>query len=85
MVEASPTITLTPDDLQSLADRLYSRGVSKLLDDMPSVQADMRHASRAIRVLLTEIDKVAAVANSVTTPLNSMAHSLANLRITVEA
>ena len=73
----SKSITLNPTELQTLADRLYSRGVSKLLDDSPSMQTDLRIASQAIRVLLNEIDKVAAVANDV-------AHQLKNLRVAVE-
>jgi len=73
----SKSITLNPTELQTLADRPYSRGVSKLLDDSPSMQTDLRIASQAIRVLLNEIDKVAAVANDV-------AHQLKNLRVAVE-
>jgi hypothetical protein len=76
MAESKPT-TMTANEVQSLADRLFSRGVSKLLDDSPSMQADLRTASRVIRSLLSEIDKVAAIANDV-------AHNLAHLRVTVD-
>ena len=51
--------------MQTLADRLYSRGVSRLLDDSPSMQTDLRIVSQAIRVLLNEMDKVAAIAGDV--------------------
>jgi hypothetical protein len=71
-------ITLTTSELQTLADRLYSRGVSKLLDDSPSMQADLRIASSAIRVLLSEVDRVAAVAGDIE-------RTLRNLKIAVEA
>jgi hypothetical protein len=70
--------TLTTAELQHLADRLYSRGVSRMLDDSPSMQVDLRIASRALRVLLSEIDRVASVAND-------LERTLRNLRITIDA
>ena len=57
-----PTIQkLTIDEAQNLADRLLSRGVSKLLNDQPELQRDMRTAARVIRALLSKIDRAAAI------------------------
>ncbi len=56
---------------------LYSRGVSKLLDDSPSLQADLRTASRLLRTLLGKIDAAAAKAGEI-------AKLLANMRIEIE-
>ena len=71
-----PTIFKTTD-IHTLADRLYSRGVSRLLDDSPSMQADLRTASRVLRALLSKIDAVAAKANET-------AQLLAEVRIEIE-
>ncbi len=76
MAEPNAT-TLTPDNMQALADRLYSRGVSKLFDDSSSMQTDLRTASRVIRELLSQIDRAASVAGD-------LAYTLAHLRVTVE-
>jgi len=51
--------------------------VSKLFDDSPSMQADLRTASRILRALLGRIDAVAAKANET-------AALLANLRVEIE-
>ena len=40
-----PTHTFSRNDIQGLARRLADRGRSGMLDDMPSVQADMRSAA----------------------------------------
>ncbi len=61
MANQDHTQTLTVAEVQHLADRLFSRGVSKLLDDMPSTQTDMRAASRVIRALLNRVDRAAAM------------------------
>jgi hypothetical protein len=45
------TKTITIRDVQSLADRLLSRGSTKLLDDRPEQQGDMRLAATVIRAL----------------------------------
>ena len=45
------TKTITIRDVQSLADRLLSRGSTKLLDDKPEQQGDMRLAAHALRAL----------------------------------
>jgi hypothetical protein len=50
---------LTADEVQHLADRTYRRGISKVLDDMPSVQADMRQAARVIWALVTAYELAA--------------------------
>jgi hypothetical protein len=71
-----PTI-FKVSDIETLADRLYSRGVSKLLDDSPSLQADLRTASRLLRTLLGKIDAAAAKAGEI-------AQLLANMRIEIE-
>jgi predicted RNA-binding Zn ribbon-like protein len=52
---------LTTDEAQNLADRLQSRGVSKLLDDQPELQRDMRTAAWVIRALLSKVDHAAAI------------------------
>src|SRR5262245_23690988 len=44
-----------------LADRLLSHSVSKLLDDQPELQRDMRTAARVIRALLSKVDRAAAI------------------------
>jgi hypothetical protein len=64
-------------EIENLADRLYSRGISKMFDDSPSLQQDLRTASRIIRAMLGKIDAVAAKANET-------AALLANLRLEVE-
>ena len=43
--------TITIRDIQSLADRLLSRGVSKLSDDRPEHAGDLRLAARALRAM----------------------------------
>jgi hypothetical protein len=64
-------------DIHILADRPYSRGVSRMLDDSPSMQADLRTASRVLRALLGNIDAVAA-------KTNETAQLLAEMRIELE-
>jgi hypothetical protein len=74
----SKSITLNPSELQSLADRLYSRGISEFSTHTTERSRDLRIASQALRVLLNEIDKVDAIAGDV-------AHQLRNLGVTVES
>jgi hypothetical protein len=62
-------ITLTQDDMQTLADRLYSRGVSKLSADTTEQATDLRVASRVIRRLLHELDAAASVAGDLSRAL----------------
>jgi hypothetical protein len=50
---------LTAGEVSSLADRTYARGISKMLDDMPSVQADMRQAARVIWALVVAYELAA--------------------------
>ena len=69
--------TMTLAELNHLADRLYSRDVSELSTVTTEQSRDLRIASQALRVLLHEIDRVAAVAND-------LGHTLTNLRISVE-
>jgi hypothetical protein len=52
-------LKLTADEVSSLADRTYRRGISRVLDDMPSVQADMRQAARVIWALVTAYELAA--------------------------
>lgn len=40
---------LTVNELQSLADRLLSRGVSKLFSDQPELQRDLKAAATALQ------------------------------------
>jgi hypothetical protein len=73
----SKSIKLTAKEIQTLADRLTSRGVSRVLDDQPEMQRDMRIAARVIRTLLHEVDRVAAICSDA-------AHLLRNLSVEVE-
>jgi hypothetical protein len=43
--------TITIRDVQSLADRLLSRGLSKLSDDRPEHAGDLRLAAKVIRAM----------------------------------
>jgi hypothetical protein len=49
--DPSPKI-LTADDIQALADRLLSRGVSSLMQDQPELQRDFRLAAAALTALV---------------------------------
>ncbi len=42
---------ITIHDIQSLADRLSSRGTSKLSDDRPEHAGDLRLAAKALRAM----------------------------------
>jgi hypothetical protein len=53
------SITLNPPDLQNLADRLLSRGISKLPTDTTEQSRDLRVASRVIRRSIHELDAAA--------------------------
>jgi len=52
---ADKRTTLTASDIQALADRLLSRGVSKLVTDRPESQRDLRAAARVIRALASDL------------------------------
>ena len=43
--------TITIRDIQALADRLLSRGLSKLSDDRPEHAGDLRLAAKVIRAM----------------------------------
>jgi hypothetical protein len=43
--------TITIRDIQSLADRLLSRGSSKLSDDRPEHAGDLRLAAKVLRAM----------------------------------
>ena len=43
--------TITIPEIRSLADRLLSRGVSKLSDDRPEHAGDLRLAAKVIRAM----------------------------------
>ncbi len=43
--------TITIPEIQSLAERLLSRGVSKLSDDRPEHAGDLRLAAKVIRAM----------------------------------
>jgi hypothetical protein len=64
-------------EIEALADRLYGRGVSKLLDDSPALAIDLRTPSRVLRALLSKIDGAAA-------KTKEAAELLAQLRVQVE-
>ncbi len=69
--------TLTAGEVTYLADRLYGRSTSLLMDIQPEVCRDMCMASRVIRALLHEVDRIAA-------RCEDDAHTLRNLKIDVE-
>jgi hypothetical protein len=71
----SKTTTLTSSELGALADRLFARGVSQLSTDRTEQSRDLRIA---IRELLNQVDRAAGITGD-------LAHSLHNLRISVEA
>ena len=52
--------TLTVPEAQGLADRLLSRSLSALFVASPEVRRDLCMASRAIRSMLHEVDRMAA-------------------------
>jgi len=74
----SKTTTLTSSELGALADRLFARGASAFDTYTEQQSRDLRVASRAIRALLSEVDKAASITGD-------LAHTLHNLRISVEA
>jgi hypothetical protein len=47
---------LTYDEVQVLADRLFSRGITTLSADGPRVRADLIAASRTMRALLRQYE-----------------------------
>jgi hypothetical protein len=69
--------TLSTGEAHYLADRLYGRSVSQLFDAQPEVKRDCCMASRVIRALLHEVDRLAA-------RCEADAHTLRNLKIEVE-
>jgi hypothetical protein len=73
----SPRVaTLSIPEAQALADRLMSRSLSTLFAASPQVRHDLLTASRAIRSLLHEYDRVAS-------RLEDEAYRLRSLRIDV--
>jgi len=48
--------TMTVSEIHSLVDRLLSRGVTKLSNQEPEQQADLRLAARVIRALLRNVN-----------------------------
>jgi len=57
----SPSVQkLSVHETQALADRLFSRSQSQLFVASPEVRRDLCMASRALRSLLHEIDRVAS-------------------------
>jgi hypothetical protein len=52
--------TLSTGEAHYLADRIYGRSVSELFDVQPEVKRDMCMASRVIRALLHEVDRLAS-------------------------
>ena len=52
--------TLTVPEAQALADRLLSRSLSALFVSSPEVRRDLCMASRAIRSMLSTIDRLAS-------------------------
>jgi hypothetical protein len=61
LVDPSPTIrSLTVPEAQALADRLFSRSASRMFVASPEVRRDLCVASRAIRSMISTIDKLAS-------------------------
>jgi hypothetical protein len=57
----SPKVTtLSVTEAQALCDRLYGRSVSKMFVASPEVCIDLCMASRVIRSLMHEIDRIAS-------------------------
>jgi hypothetical protein len=52
--------TLTVPEATALADRLFSRSQSQLFVASPEVRRDLCMASRAIRSMLHEVDRLAS-------------------------
>jgi len=52
--------TLTVPEAQALADRLLSRSLSTLFEASPEVRRDLCMASRALRSMLHEVDRLAS-------------------------
>ena len=69
--------TLSTGEAHYLADRIYGRSVSELFDAQPEVKRDMCMASRVIRALLHEVDRLAA-------RCEDDGHTLRTLKIEVE-
>jgi hypothetical protein len=68
--------TLTAGEVTHLADRLFARSQSKLFVASPEVCSDLCVASRVIRSLLGEVDRLAS-------ECEDRAHLLRALRIDV--
>jgi hypothetical protein len=49
-------VKLTADEVQYLADRLFSRGISSLSTECPRSKADLIAASRTLRALLRQYE-----------------------------
>jgi hypothetical protein len=58
MADPAMVTLTTAREIASLADRLYSCGISKLSTESPEVARDLRIASRVIRVLAADIRTV---------------------------
>ena len=69
--------TLTVPEATALADRLFSRSQSTLFVASPEVQRDLCMASRVIRSLLSQVDRLAS-------ECEDRAHLLRNIKIDVE-
>ena len=68
---------LTAGEVTHLADRLFARSQSKLFVASPEVCSDLCVASRVIRTLLSQVDRLAS-------ECEDRAHLLRALRIDVE-
>jgi hypothetical protein len=53
----APTHRLTAREIEALADRLFSRGISVLSLDQPQVRSDLIEASRTLRALLRHCER----------------------------
>ena len=69
--------TLTAGEVTHLADRLFSRSQSTLFVASPEVRRDLCMASRVIRSLLSQVDRLAS-------ECKDRAHLLRSLKIDVE-
>jgi hypothetical protein len=56
-IEDAPMTTLTRDQVEALADRLYSRSVSALSTVGPTDRQDLVLASRALRRFLSAYER----------------------------
>jgi hypothetical protein len=56
-IQYPPLITITAKEIQSLSDRLFSRGISTISTHSPRERGDLILASRCLRELLYRFER----------------------------